>query len=297
MEGSSPRKSGSRERPDSRKSQSAMEYLTTYGWAILMISAASAIIYLFVSTPSTLVPASCRFAFGAYCQDIVVGANLIGSSPASGGVWLFLSNPQQYMVVNPRIQVNVVGANSVVIACAPANVLPGGAILCIVPLTQTVASGSLVNGKLYLSVTPCQSGNVITCASGQSQTYLGSFNAQVAPAVSPTLPTITLSLQNPTQVSNGAADQLTATVTLPPYNTPIAGATVSFSSNVPYVTITPLNTTTDGYGRAQSLISSLTQGTVTVTATFAGASASNTISFVPLGYTTSTSTTVPTTTR
>ena len=58
--------------------QSAMEYLTTYGWAILIIAVAlSVLFYLGVFNPSKLVSSQCIFPGDFTC---------LGSSIASGGL-------------------------------------------------------------------------------------------------------------------------------------------------------------------------------------------------------------------
>ncbi|MBL7147729.1 MAG: hypothetical protein ISS82_02800 [Nanoarchaeota archaeon] len=55
----------------SKKSQSAMEYLMTYGWAILIILiAVGALFYLGVFSPST--PSTCQMSAPFNCQDVKV---------------------------------------------------------------------------------------------------------------------------------------------------------------------------------------------------------------------------------
>ncbi|MDE1833218.1 MAG: hypothetical protein KGH58_02250, partial [Candidatus Micrarchaeota archaeon] len=77
------------------KAQSAMEYLTTYGWAILIVGIVTAILYLYSTTPTTVVPTSCIFVTGAYCNAIVVGANPVTHATT---VALFLTNSQPYPI-------------------------------------------------------------------------------------------------------------------------------------------------------------------------------------------------------
>jgi len=50
--------------------QSAMEYMTTYGWAILIIAVIASILYLYTSAPTQLVSNTCNFVNGAYCNDM-----------------------------------------------------------------------------------------------------------------------------------------------------------------------------------------------------------------------------------
>lgn len=265
-----------------------MEYLTTYGWAILIIAATVSILYYFVSTPSTFVPSSCRFSLGVYCQDLTVGG---------GNVLLFLTNSQQYTIINPSVtQVSIGGANSLsTTSCLPANVLPGGIILCTVELTQALAPGSSITGSLYFSAITCPSGNAQSCNSLPTQNYIGTFNTQAGPAISSNLISsnaISISWSSPfpsNAVANGAGYPITATVTLSSSNTPLEGATVAFTAGGA-AKASPSSTTTDSDGNAQDSISSTSAGTYNVVATFAGVSSS------PLSATFASAPSVPTTT-
>ncbi|MDP3765700.1 MAG: hypothetical protein Q8R04_04240, partial [Nanoarchaeota archaeon] len=60
----------------SRSSQAAMEFLMTYGWAILVVLVAiGALAYFGVLNPSRFLPASCTVAPGISCDDFVVTYN------------------------------------------------------------------------------------------------------------------------------------------------------------------------------------------------------------------------------
>jgi hypothetical protein len=56
----------------SKKSQTAMEFLLTYGWAILVaIVAIAALAYFGVLTPNTFLPERCQGPSGMDCVDLV----------------------------------------------------------------------------------------------------------------------------------------------------------------------------------------------------------------------------------
>ncbi|MFP3278597.1 MAG: hypothetical protein RXO43_03535, partial [Candidatus Micrarchaeota archaeon] len=116
-------------RPNYRKSQTSTEYLITYGWAILLATVSILILYLFVFAPSAIAPNTCSFAYGAYCQDMILGSNSISSKVA-----LFLTNTQHYPILNPQISINISNIGIVNGKCLPSYVLPGGAIICNVTL-------------------------------------------------------------------------------------------------------------------------------------------------------------------
>ena len=57
----------------SNKAQAAMEFLMTYGWAILGVMAAiAALAYFGVLTPSKFLPESCMLGTGMACVDFTV---------------------------------------------------------------------------------------------------------------------------------------------------------------------------------------------------------------------------------
>jgi len=56
-----------------KKAQAAMEFLMTYGWAILVVLAAiGALAYFGVLSPSKHIPETCIFAQGIACKDFSV---------------------------------------------------------------------------------------------------------------------------------------------------------------------------------------------------------------------------------
>ncbi|MGC8648261.1 MAG: hypothetical protein ACP5SJ_02060, partial [Candidatus Micrarchaeia archaeon] len=127
--------------------QSAMEYLLTYGWAVLLIAIIASLLYLYMVVPHVIVPSSCSFFSGAYCNDLVVGTN---ATTHAAKLAVFLTNTQSYPILHPELFVNVNGVNSSVAPCQPNYVLPGGAIICEVSLPIQESLGSFLAGKIYL---------------------------------------------------------------------------------------------------------------------------------------------------
>ncbi|MFA6073790.1 MAG: hypothetical protein WC758_06755 [Candidatus Woesearchaeota archaeon] len=52
-----------------KKAQAAIEFLMTYGWALLMIIGIISAIYLFSSNPKDVIPNSCSFGDSFDCVD------------------------------------------------------------------------------------------------------------------------------------------------------------------------------------------------------------------------------------
>ncbi len=58
-----------------RNGQAAMEFLMTYGWAILVVLAAiAALAYFGVLSPGNFLPSSCTIASGFSCEDFKVNS-------------------------------------------------------------------------------------------------------------------------------------------------------------------------------------------------------------------------------
>ena len=269
-----------------------MEYMTTYGWAILIIAVVASILYLYTAAPTQLVSNTCNFVNGAYCNDMVIATNTLTHVTTVG---FFLTNTQKYPLKNPQLYVSVNNANTTQFPCTPNFVLAGGSILCTVTVPVNSNIGSFLSGGVYMNATYCglsstSYANAHNCSAGVKETYVGNFAGHAQPFVS-TQSTISLSAVNYTQVANGNPDQLSAVIKLLGY--PLKGATVNFTSSNTLYVVSPNLTTTNAAGSAISFVSGNTVGTVTINAIYAGLSNSITIafaapiiiSFVPTNYT------------
>ncbi|MDE1825746.1 MAG: hypothetical protein KGH82_05185, partial [Candidatus Micrarchaeota archaeon] len=137
-----------------------------------------------------------------------------------------------------------------------------------------------VAGSFQLNYLPCPSGNASNCQSSTGRTnFAGSFNVHSSPLLSPLPISITLAAQNATQIADGQKDKLTANLKL--LGTPVTGATLNFTSNKNFVSISPFETTTDSNGNANSYAWSNTTGNVIISANFANYSANTPVDFTP----------------
>jgi len=263
-----------------KKLQAASEYLMIYIWAILTIVIIIILFRLLVLAPSSIVPSSCSFSYGAYCQDLIMGSNALASK-----VVILLTNTQQYPIINPQLVINASNVGIMTGTCYPNFVLPGGAIICNATVSQKAISlGTLVSGKMYLSAIPCPSGNASSCSTNTRQTYIGNFNTHTSQLLSATTVTISISVLNSTQAANNVPDPVTATVKLLGY--PISGATVNFTATnittgakLQYISLKPSIATTNSNGNVTSFVSTSTPGFAKITASFAGVSKSVIINF------------------
>lgn|GEM_PF-2606243 len=259
-----------------KRGQSAIEYITTYGWAIVILGIVISILYLYTSAPAQAIPDTCSFVNGVFCQDIILGTNSISHATTAA---FLLTNSKEYSLKNPVLYAQLNGKNSVPVNCEPPYVLPGGSMICTVTLPVNSTIGALISGNLYLNATYCGLSNQSSnrnCSNGVIQTYTGSFEGHTQSASS-SRSSILLTAANYTQTADNQPDQLTATVLLLGF--PSRGATVNFTSNNSNFTITPTVALTNGNGQALSSIAGGTIANVLVTANYGNLSNSIVVHF------------------
>jgi hypothetical protein len=65
------------ENKKNKKSQAAMEFITTYGWAlIIVITVISALTYYGIYSPKKVIPDRCSFSTEFFCRDFSLSGNL-----------------------------------------------------------------------------------------------------------------------------------------------------------------------------------------------------------------------------
>lgn len=70
---------------NSSKGQAALEFLVTYGWAIMIILIAiGALTYIGFTNPSNLLPDKCTFGNGIICQDSQITTTTLKASIING---------------------------------------------------------------------------------------------------------------------------------------------------------------------------------------------------------------------
>ncbi len=262
-----------------KRSQSVIEYLVNYAWALVIAAIILVVLFLYLSVPAKSLSNTCAFVNGAYCSSMVLGTNTITHSTS---VALFLTNLQPYPMASPKIILHVNNKNTSAFPCSPNYVPPGGSIICVVDLNLNTKLGAFVSGSLYLNATYCglsvsSYSSTQNCSTGIQQTYVGNFAGHTTPLVS-TKTTLLLTAQNMTQLANNRIDPLTATVLLLGY--PLSDAEVNFTVNNTAFSVLPSASLTSSNGTALSSVSGTDTGIVKVTAHYAGVTNSININFV-----------------
>ena len=129
------------------KSQAALEFIMTYGWAILVVLVAIVALASFgVLSPDRFLPSKCTLQPGIGCQDYKVetpGTN------AKGKILVILTNGLGYDLNNVKIDFEKCGTT------AEQNIFNGAVAPfnfdCDATSTGVGASGAKYNGKMVVS--------------------------------------------------------------------------------------------------------------------------------------------------
>jgi len=117
-----------------RKGQAAMEFLMTYGWAILVVLVAiGALAYFGVLSPGKLLPDSCIIGNGIGCSEHMV-------SNADGNVKLVLQNGKGVDLTG--VKVSLAGSGLTCTETAAQDVTDGQSGTFTVPCTAGIGSVS-----------------------------------------------------------------------------------------------------------------------------------------------------------
>ncbi len=257
-----------------RKAQSAIEYLSTYGWALLIIAGVLSFLLVYVNVPTTLSPSSCKFSDGFYCNAVVLSTNTLSENTV---VMMVITNKQRYAITNPDLIVNLnnknyTGTNT----CIPSYVVSGGSIICNLTLPVNTKLGQYLMSSIYIKADYCGL-TTNNCQNPPSLTYVGNMKSHVSISTYPKI-TITLTAENATNpAQSNVKDPLYATVKLSDY--PLRGATVTFSVTPAIYTAEPTLTATSISGSSASYVSGSASGNAIITAHYAGYMASTTVTF------------------
>lgn len=258
----------------SKKAQSAVEFLSIYGFAIILIIAVAGIAYFFITKSQSLAPTQCDFSGYLNCKVMLLGANSVTTRAV-----LLLSNEQQYSIQNPSITLNITGSGTYAGTCKPNYARQGADIECVVNINKQITTSQLSTGNISVSLSVCTQITQGKCSSPIAQTYSGTFTTFVnsQPPVPQCGMTIT-AINTSQSATLTILDPVTANVKLSGYK--INGAAVNFTSNTLNAGVSPEYTTTDSNGNAITYVSSgVSSTTANIVATFSNCTASKILTF------------------
>lgn len=132
--------------------QSAIEFIITYGWALLILLVMIAVLYFYTTLPNTIVPSSCTFTTTLLCNEIIIGSNALANATY---VTISATNLEPYAIEYPQLSFSLNGQNSTEASCFPDIIQPGGTMTCTASITQRTTLFETVAGALVMNISDC----------------------------------------------------------------------------------------------------------------------------------------------
>ena len=262
------------------KAQSALEFLVSYAWALILIAVVLGIFIYFISLPKTIVPTGCSFSYGIDCRGLIIGSNSVTTQ-----IGLIVVNSQAYDLIGPtNVIINVSGYGITTLQCIPSNVPSGSATLCSGSMSEIISPGSGISGTITMNSQVCLTGTAENCAAERVTSYIGNFTGY-SQTYTKSIPVNIVLYESSSGIAVPNPVVLTAYVSM--MGLPAESTSVQFSTNSPqYSSVSPEYSLTNIDGNASSTFSATVGGVYLVTASFAGFTSSNVITVAGPGLTT-----------
>ena len=162
------------------RGQSAVEFLSVYGFVILVIAIAIAVLVLFMAIPKTILPTQCTFLSGFSCVD---GIYTINSTAGTNSILLISATDMQPGIVNISSFKGYIDFHESTSGyCVPSVATEGQKVYCIANIGVTPSFGSVYFGTFDIYANYCtpSSSNFYTtkCPSDSNYTYGGNIRTQ-----------------------------------------------------------------------------------------------------------------------
>ncbi|MDE1870871.1 MAG: pentapeptide repeat-containing protein [Candidatus Micrarchaeota archaeon] len=179
--------------------QTAIEFLSTYGFTFLIIALVLLFLILYTSLPKTILPFQCTFYNAFSCHDLIY----INLPNDTGSQLIILASAGQIGVVNfTSFNASINNIHSTSGYCTPNTVIPGERFFCVANFSTVGVQGELYDGVFSMSAGYCANSpsslNNYSCPASNSFIYGGSFRTESSPSKPPVLVTFAISqMQDP----------------------------------------------------------------------------------------------------
>ena len=254
--------------------QAAVDYLVTYGWAIIVISISLAFIYFYLQGQVLSLPSRCSLGTEVICTDLALGSN---TATATTAMQIVLVNGQQYSVENAIATVNISGYGDYSPICSPFYVLPGGKVICSVTGLPSMHINSGASGYILFNESVCTTIGTTSCSKYFRESFNGTYGTTVSPSVPSVSCTMTANALQPTATA-GTSITMDANVLLS--GSPVQGITVGFVSSSSHSSFSQNYALSNPNGTASVSVTDPQAESVTITVnSLTGCTATNTITF------------------
>ncbi|MGC8586736.1 MAG: YncE family protein [Candidatus Micrarchaeia archaeon] len=248
--------------------QASMEYLFVYVTVFIILVVIAFVIFNFASISSkNILPAKCEFDYGIDCHAIIVASNSTGTMVALLG-----SNMLPYPIKNVSLNINSDGSATST-KCSPGIVKPGQTLLCVAKMNTYAPVLSFDSGNLMANASYCGISSA-NCSNAEHESYSGDYSTNVNRLIVPRV-SIVLSLPSVIKANQSAG----ISVGLDVFGIVLPVANPQLVSSNPSISIASSINSTGSY--VSYISSGGSVGSTTVSASYAGINANETVVFIP----------------
>lgn len=161
------------------KSQSAVEFITVYGFVFLILGVMLSVLFVLASTPVLSSTQSCAVYGGFTCSDAALSQNSI---TGNASLYLLLINGQPGIVNISSFNATISNVHSVSGSCYPSRSSQGNTVTCAADIPIQAKIGKKYTG--YFSIAsnycapPLSQQATFSCPSNKNVTFNGQVSMQ-----------------------------------------------------------------------------------------------------------------------
>jgi hypothetical protein len=163
------------------RAQSAIEFLSVYGYVFLIIAIVVAVIALMINVPSSVLPSQCSFYSGFTCSQAALVKNTAGAA-----LIIQATDAQPGTVSTNAFNAILNYRSSATGACTPQKVVQGQTIYCVANFSFTPVQTSVYAGTFDLYADYCapapQNVSTAPCMPNSNTVFGGSVRVQPLPS-------------------------------------------------------------------------------------------------------------------
>lgn len=161
------------------RGQSAIEFISVYGFALLIIGTMIALIAIFINVPKVTYHFGCTSYGGFECEDVAFSPNSI---TGHSSLYLFLSNRQPGIINISAFNAVVDNIMSTSGSCYPTRTIQGNTLTCVANMPINPKISAIYTGYFYIKADYCApppylAANTVCKANG-NLTFTGSVSVQ-----------------------------------------------------------------------------------------------------------------------
>lgn len=160
-----------------KKGQSAIEFISTYGFVFLIIGVVMSVLLVIVNVPKLTYSFNCTVYGGFYCTDTVLSYNSVTGDTS---LYLNLLNNHPGIVNISTFNATIKGISSISGSCTPTLSFQSNTVNCTASIPIKSKLGNSYTGFFAISANYCSSSlnKSVTCPSSKKVVFTGQFSTQ-----------------------------------------------------------------------------------------------------------------------